>query len=150
MQSLSSVSVTILAQFQCQVKAPIWNLKSAVTVELNSQSPHQSNAYPRLLNTSQYKVLLYLHRLAVIWGGSFWDPIWWVWGVRGPRGSIMVLIKISSPHSYSTSIPTVCLSCTFWPQYTTRQTEQSEYAKTPHSVIQFQNTISQVMLMFPT
>ena len=35
----------------------------------------------------------------------------------------MVQIEISSPHSYSTSVHTLCLSCTVWPQYTTRQTD---------------------------
>ena len=34
----------------------------------------------------------------------------------------MVPIEISSPHSYSTSIHTIGLSCTVWLQYTTRQT----------------------------
>ena len=38
------------------------------------------------------------------------------------RGSKMVPIKMSSPHSYSTSIYTG-LSCTVWPQYT-RQTDR--------------------------
>ena len=34
----------------------------------------------------------------------------------------MVPIEISSQHSYSTSIHTIDLSCTVWPQYATRQT----------------------------
>ena len=48
----------------------------------------------------------------------------------GPK---MLPIEMSSPHSYSTIIHTICLSCTAWPQYTTRQiyrrqTERSEQA----------------------
>ena len=43
----------------------------------------------------------------------------------------MVPIEISSPHSYSTSIHTFGLSCTVWPQYTTRQTERESDGKEP-------------------
>ena len=35
----------------------------------------------------------------------------------------MVAIEISSSHSYSTSIHTIGLSCTVWPQYATRKTD---------------------------
>ena len=38
----------------------------------------------------------------------------------------MVPIEISSPHSYSTSIHTIGLYSTVWPQYTTRQTDDSQ------------------------
>ena len=40
-----------------------------------------------------------------------------------PLGSKMVTTEMSSQHSYSTSIHTICLSCTVRPQYTTRQTD---------------------------
>ena len=36
----------------------------------------------------------------------------------------MVPIEMSAPHSYSTSIHTIGLACTVWPQYTTRQTDR--------------------------
>ena len=37
----------------------------------------------------------------------------------------MVPIELSSPHSYSSDIYTRGLSCTVWPQYTTRQTDRA-------------------------
>ena len=45
-------------------------------------------------------------------------------GCGGPRGSKFVPIGISSPHSYSTSLHTIGLSCIVWPQRTTRQTDR--------------------------
>ena len=49
--------------------------------------------------------------------------------VRVDLASKMVPIEISSPHSYSTSIHTIGLSCTVWPQYTTWQTTDRAIGK---------------------
>ena len=52
-----------------------------------------------------------------------------VGGIKvGLGGSKMIPIKISSLHSYSSSIHihTIGLSCTVWPQYTTRQTDRRQ------------------------
>ena len=45
----------------------------------------------------------------------------------------MVPIEMSTPHSYSTSIHTIGLSCIVWPQYTTQQTtdRQSDRNRPP-------------------
>ena len=43
------------------------------------------------------------------------------WG--GPRELKMLPIEMPRPHSYSTSIDTIGLSCTIWPQYATWQTK---------------------------
>ena len=47
-------------------------------------------------------------------------------GLGGPRGSKMVPIERSFPHSYSTSIHTTGLSYTVWPEYIERQTDDRE------------------------
>ena len=42
----------------------------------------------------------------------------------------MVPIEMSSPHSYLTSVHTIGLSCTVWPQYKTRQQDTSDIRPT--------------------
>ena len=55
------------------------------------------------------------------------DPVW-----GGLRASKMVPIKMSAPHSNSTSLHTIGLSCTVSPQYTTWQaTRQSNRNRLP-------------------
>ena len=44
----------------------------------------------------------------------------------GPRGSKIVPVEMTSPHSYSTSILTIGLSCTVKPQYTTWQIDDTD------------------------
>ena len=46
-------------------------------------------------------------------------------GLGRPCGSNMVPIEISSKHCCSTSKHTISLSCTVWPQCTTRQTDSA-------------------------
>ena len=82
---------------------------------------HQSKAHPRLPNTCQHKVLLYLPPIGRNSNLANSSPIG---GLGGPWGSTTVPIQISSPHSHSTYIHTICLSCTVWPQYTTRRTDR--------------------------
>ena len=50
-----------------------------------------------------------------------WPPFWGE-VMMNPRESKMILIEMSTPHSYATSIHNIGLSCTVWPWYTTRQT----------------------------
>ena len=51
-----------------------------------------------------------------------------VGGKGGPSESKMASIEMSTPHSYSTSIHTIGLSCSVWSQYTTWQTtEQTQW-----------------------
>ena len=45
----------------------------------------------------------------------------------GSKGSKMVPIEMSSPHAYSTSMHTLGLFWTVWPQYITRQTYTQHY-----------------------
>ena len=48
-----------------------------------------------------------------------------VWGLGWTyRESKMVPIEMSSPHSYSTPIHTIGLSCNVWPKCTMRQTDE--------------------------
>ena len=63
-------------------------------------------------------------------------------GFGGPTVSKMVPIEISSPYSYSTFIHTTCLSCTVWPQYTTRHTDrqtdgESDRSRRKHNQMAF-------------
>ena len=49
------------------------------------------------------------------------DPRSGFGGQGGPMRSKMVPVEISSPHSHATSIHTIVLYCTVWPQNTKRQ-----------------------------
>ena len=72
----------------------------------------------------QFKVLLHLPPFGRNCNVKLWfDPQFWGLGWSW-RGSKIVQIEISSPHFYLTSIHTKGLSCTIWPQYTTRQTDR--------------------------
>ena len=73
-----------LIQLFCTIKGfAFWNPKLAVTVELGSQSPHQSKALPRLPNTCQYKVSLYLSLFGRTSNVNLWSPIRPpIWGAR--------------------------------------------------------------------
>ena len=81
--------------------------------------------------TSQYLSIQSLALPATIWPEfqcqimprpQFVPPFW---GYSGPRWLMMAPIEMSSPYSYATSIHTIRLSCTVWPQYTTRQTDRT-------------------------
>ena len=86
-------------------------------------------AHPLLPNASQCKVLLYLPPLGrnskdILCPTNSTHQVP-VWGVRVDLGyRKWSPVEISSPHSYSTSIHTIGLSCTVWPQHTRRLTER--------------------------
>ena len=96
-----------------------------VRVVLAGWDFHQSKAHPRWLpNTCHYKVLLYLPPFGRNSNVRFWPtirpPIWGVrgtWGVENGTNRNLVPTFIIDFYTYYT-----CISCTVWPQYTTRQT----------------------------
>ena len=80
-------------------------------------------------NTFQYKLVLYLPPFGRNSNVKFWSPNSnpaRFGGYGGSMGSKMAPIEMSSPYSYSTSIHTIGLSCTIWPQCTTRQADAIE------------------------
>ena len=86
------------------------------------QSKKPAHDFPITFNTKFYSVC---RRLAAIpmpnYGPQFDPPVrglGWTLGVE----MVGLPIEMSSPHSVSTCIHTICISCIVWSQYTTRQT----------------------------
>ena len=104
--AIQSLAQFCQRQFQCKIKAP-----KLVRRGLGGQKLHQLKAYPRLPNTSQYKLLLHFPPLGNDDSGHtnyapHFVELGWTQGVKNGTN------QNADPHSYKTSVHTAGLYCT--------------------------------------